>query len=194
MVRSRRSVLRSLALGLAAAHGRATTRAVHPVISRTVSRAAVADRLRMGFDKSPPAPLLALVAALAQQGRNSLIGRPPLCGPCGFPAIRNPTFRLPPASSSAEAALSPGSIEKSFHHGLTQKAGRPRKAHRSYCFRAEVTKKWRLRYNDVALQHRFASARRDAAQIRLRLSRPRAMTSAWISLVPSPIIISGASR
>lgn len=32
------------------------------------------------------------------------------------------------------------------------------------------------------------------AQSAIRWSRPRAMTSAWISLVPSPIIISGASR
>jgi hypothetical protein len=193
MVRSRRSVLGSLTVGLAAAHGRATTRAVHPVISRTVSRAAVADRLRMGFDKSPPAPLLALVAALAQQGRNSLIGRPPLCGPCGFPAIRNPRSVCPRIlirGSRAQRRLDQEVLPSRF----TQKAGHPRKAHRRYCFRAEVTKKWRLRYNDVALQHRFASARRDAAQMRLRLSRPRAMTSAWISLVPSPIIISGASR
>ena len=39
------------------------------------------------------------------------------------------------------------------------------------------------------------SRRRDPGrQARARASRPRAMTSRWISLVPSPMTISGASR
>ena len=117
----------SLAVRLAAAHGRATTRAVHPVISRTVSRAAVADRLRMGFDKSPPAPLLALVAALAQQGRSSSISRPPFAVRAAFRSSETKRFRLPPPRIlTREAALSLDSIEKSFHCHEGAK-GRPRK-------------------------------------------------------------------
>ena len=143
----------SLSVGLAAAHGRATTRAVHPVISRTVSRAAVADRLRMGFDKSPPAPLLALVAALAQQGRNSSISRPPLCGPCGFrssetkceakcetngsvcPPHPHPRSRTQPRLNREVLPLSPRS---------KRQAAEKRSIEAIVC--VEAPKKWRLRY------------------------------------------------
>ena len=59
-----RELVVKLAARLTAVHGRATTRAVHPVVSRTINRTAIADRLRIGFDKRRPPPL-ALVAALA---------------------------------------------------------------------------------------------------------------------------------
>jgi hypothetical protein len=78
---------------LAADHGRATTRAVHPAISSTVSRAAVADRLRMGFDKRRPPPL-ALVAAWLNRVGVDRSAVPP-CGPYGSRPTRNQ--EVPPA-------------------------------------------------------------------------------------------------
>ena len=114
----------SLAVRLAAAHGRATTRAVHPVISRTVSRAAVADRLRMGFDKSPPAPLLALVAALAKQGRSSSTARIPLAVHAAPGQAKPKRFRLPPIPH-CEVARRLGRLSKNPSEGSTeQKASR----------------------------------------------------------------------
>ena len=101
-----------LASKLAAAHGRTTTRAAHPVVSRTISRTAVADRLRMGFDKRRPPPL-ALVAALAQSGWSFSIG-PFLSRSVRLPARRNPSVppTLSPLNLTCEAARALGSERK----------------------------------------------------------------------------------
>ena len=61
------------------------------------------------------------------------------------------------------------------------------------CWAAEPISRWH-RSGAVALGPSLTYSRSSADQAARRASRPRAMTRRWISLVPSPITMSGASR
>ncbi len=116
---------------------------------------------------------------------------PPLCGPYGFrPGETNGSAS--PASTRMKPTSASGSIEKSFRNPATARPGPVEKARETDVFALTVKKM------TTTLQPRCVAAalycRKKSLQMRLRLSRPRAIISAWISLVPSPIIISGASR
>lgn len=143
---------------LAEAHGRATTRAVHPVISKTVSRPAVADRLRIGFDKTPPSPLFALVAALAQSGRNFSIGRPPFAVRAASATQKPNGSDCPPATSPVKPHAVLRRYRKNLPYCLSAKGGPPKTRLRNKYFKNSSDKKMAIALHPgVAFRQRFVT-------------------------------------
>ena len=115
------------AAGLAAAHGRATTRAVHPAISTTVSRAAVADRLRMGFDKRRPPPFGSR-CRLGSTG-SEFFDRPyPPLRSVRPPAKRNQTVPTAPRHLTARPHAASGAYRRILPQALRSKRRAAEKA------------------------------------------------------------------
>jgi hypothetical protein len=163
---------------LAADHGRATTRAVHPAISSTVSRAAVADRLRMGFDKRRPPPL-ALVAAWLNRVGVDRSAVPP-CGPYGSRPKRNQEVPpAPPRCLTCEAARGLRLDREILPRVFRARGEPPKKPTKPKVLVLEAPKKWRSRDASVALWQRLTGgAPGPRGQMRLRFSKPRAITRA----------------
>jgi hypothetical protein len=111
-------------------------------------------------------PLLALVAALAKQGRSSSIGRIPPCGPCGPRPSETKRFRLSPRHLTVRPHAASGADRRILPQALWSKRRAAEYLNENKSFTASTAKK--MAVGPVAARRyrqRFATSLSNPAMI-----------------------------